>query len=67
MIDLNAVKELACRDLAELIAKGEPIAGEVLPKNPIRIEVVGRTIDKLQARVMYSDRAPYYFNLKQVE
>lgn len=59
---LAEVKEHAESDLRAKIARGEPVAGEVLPPDPLRIEVTGRG-SELQARVIYRGQAPYYLDL----
>jgi hypothetical protein len=61
--NIAAVKFAAQEDIRDRIARGEPIGGEVLPYGPYRIEIRGTSPDKLQARIMYKDRAPYFFNI----
>jgi hypothetical protein len=64
MATLNEIKQEAAADIAQRIDKGDIIGDEVPPKNPIYIHIVGKSADSLQARVIYSDRAPYYFKMK---
>jgi hypothetical protein len=67
MSTLNEIKQEAAFDIAQRIDHGDAIGGEVLPKNPITIQIVGKSIDNLQARVIYSNTAPFYFRVKVAE
>jgi hypothetical protein len=65
MTDLDEIKAAAEADLRARIAAGDEIAGQVLPPDPIHIEVRGRRADDLQARVVYRDVAPYYLRVSR--
>jgi hypothetical protein len=61
MSELSEIKKDIITDITSLINHRMPISGEVLPPNPLRIEVVGKNKDDLQVRVIYKDQAPFYF------
>lgn len=63
MNELSNIKNTIRQDIAGKIESGVQIGGEILPKNPIRVEIVGKSISALQARIIYRDMAPYYFNV----
>jgi hypothetical protein len=64
---LQDVKELITADVLERLATGEPLDGEVLDPDPLRIEVIGRSRLRLQLRIIYDDgRLPRYFNVTEV-
>jgi len=46
-----------------MIEQGIPFNGEILPKNPWRIDVVGKGKNNLQCRIYYKGQAPYYFDM----
>jgi hypothetical protein len=48
-------------DISERILRHEIIDGNILPDNPMAIQVVGKSEANLQVRVIYRDVAPYYF------
>jgi len=61
------VREDIRADIKKKILEGEPVGGQVLPKNPVRIEVRRKSAGLMQVRVIYSDQAPYYFNVGKEE
>jgi hypothetical protein len=61
MSELSEIKKDIITDIQSLIRNQTPIAGELLPPNPLRIEVIGKNADNLEIRVIYNDQAPYYF------
>jgi hypothetical protein len=62
---LKSRKAEISRDLRARINRGEEIAGSILPKNPFTIQVVGKSFSNLQARIIYSDQAPYYITVTE--
>jgi hypothetical protein len=62
---LDEAKAAVERDIRRKIEAGEPLAGELLPKDPVRIDVVGRAPWDMQVRVVYADRAPFYFDVTE--
>lgn len=63
---LAAVKRAAELEVRQLIAAGEPVSGEVIPADPLRIDIVGRSAEQLEARVYYPlERgiAPFFLKL----
>lgn len=62
--DLKKTREEARADIIARIKAGEEIAGWTLPQNPVRVLVVGKSTENLQARVIYRGQAPFYFNVR---
>jgi hypothetical protein len=62
-INLNVVKREIEDDLLDKIKRGSPVNGTVLPKNPISVMIIGKSIQSLQARIVYDHMAPYYFDV----
>lgn len=60
---LHGVKDAVAADVAKRIGAGEPLGGEVLSPRYDRIQVVGKSVARLQVRVIYAGTAPYYFNV----
>lgn len=60
---IEQLKQDIAENLRQKIAAGEEIDGEVLPKDPIAIKVVGRSPGDLQARVTYRSEAPHYLDV----
>ena len=63
MSSLEGTKKAIAANLKFMISAGQLIAGDLLPFNPVRIDVVGKSESNLQARVIYADQAPYYLNV----
>jgi hypothetical protein len=61
--ELDHIKAQIRRDTARMIEQGEPVGGQILPKHPWRIDVVGKGKNNLQVRVFYKNQAPYYFDM----
>ena len=58
---LAEIKQAAREDIRNRIDAGDVVGGEILPRNPLRIEITGRNPSALEARIIYRDAAPYYF------
>lgn len=54
------------KDIRQKVANGDPIAGEILPKDIARIEVIGIHKDNLQVSIMYHEGERNYFYVKQL-
>ena len=65
MTALDDAKAAAREYLRRAIADGIPVAGEVLPRDPLRIGIHGHSPDRLQARIYYRGRAPYFIKMSQ--
>jgi len=60
---LEELKSDIIADIRMLIEVGEKVDDVVLPKNPIKIEVVGKSARDLKLHVIYRNEAPYFFDV----
>ncbi len=60
---LEETKREAIADIKHRIDYGIAVGDEVLLRNYLRIEVIGKSIENLQARIIYPDQAPFYFQV----